>query len=87
VLKGYNPTTDGEKRVSNIDLDFDLGESGSLEGLRNADGIRLKFAIYNTDNEVAALNKNQFLDGKLKLRVRDGITIDLQDILGPNNEQ
>ena len=87
VLKGYNPATDGEKSISRIDLDFDLGESGKLEGLRNADGIRFKLAIYNSDNEVATLNKDHFVDGKLKLRVRDGLTIDIFDSLSSNKEE
>ena len=87
VLKGYNPATDGEKSISRIDLDFDLGESGKLEGLRNADGIRFKLAIYNSDNEVAPLNKDHFIDGKLKLRVRDGLTIDIFDSLSSNKEE
>ncbi|MBR0338729.1 MAG: hypothetical protein IIX40_00895, partial [Alistipes sp.] len=87
VLKGYNPATDGEKSISRIDLDFDLGESGKLEGLRNADGIRFKLAIYNSDNEVATLNKDHFIDGKLKLRVRDGLTIDIFDSLSSNKEE
>ena len=87
VLKGYNPATDGEKSISKVDLDFDLGESGSLEGLRNADGVRLKFTIYNSENEVAAINKSQFIDGKLQLRVRDGLTIDIFDSLDSKNEE
>ena len=87
VLKGYNPATDGEKSISRIDLDFDLGESGKLDGLRNADGIRFKLAIYNSDNEVATLNKDHFVDGKLKLRVRDGLTIDIFDYLSSNKEE
>ena len=81
VINGYDASKGGEKSVSKIDLDFDLGESGSLEGLRNADGVRFKFSIYSTDAEVAALNKEQFIDGKLKLRVRDGLTIDINEIL------
>ena len=87
VINGYNPATDGEKSISKIDLDFDLGESGSLESLRNADGVRFKFTIYNTDSEVASLNKNQFLDGKLKLRVRDGLTVDITDLLESTNKE
>lgn len=87
VLKGYNPATDGEKSISRIDLDFDLGESGKLDGLRNADGIRFKLAIYNSDNEVATLNKDHFVDGKLKLRVRDGLTVDIFDYLSSNKEE
>ena len=58
-----------------------------MEGLRNADGVRFKLSIYSTDAEVAALNKEQFIDGKLKLRVRDGLTIDIYDFFGPVEEE
>ena len=81
VIKGYNKDTDGEKSTSKIDLDFDLGESGSLEGLKAADGIRLKLSIYDTDAKSAALSKDQYIEGKLKLRLRDGLTIDVFDFL------
>ncbi len=87
VINGYNPATDGEKSISRIDLDFDLGTSGKLESLRNADGIRFKFAIYNSDNEVATINKNLFVDGTLKLRVRNGLTIDILDSLDLKKEE
>lgn len=79
-IDGYTPEY-GEKRISKIDLDFNLGESHSLEGLKNVDGVKFKFTIYNTDAESATLNKNQFLDAKLKLRVREGLTIDIFDFL------
>ena len=81
VIKGYNKETDGEKSTSKIDLDFDLGESGSLEGLKAADGVRLKLSIYDTEAKSAALSKDQYIEGKLKLRLRDGLTIDVFDFL------
>ncbi|MBO5962250.1 MAG: hypothetical protein J6Q01_03790 [Alistipes sp.] len=86
VIKGYNKATDGEYRTSKIDLDFDLGESGSLAGLKSADGVKLKFSIYNTDAEVATLTKDQFINGKLKLRVREGLTVDIFDFLNAEGE-
>ena len=88
LIKGYtNEAECGEKRVSKIDLDFNLGDSHSLEGLRNADGIRFKFTLYGT-GENAALKKTQFIDGKLKLRLRNGLTIDIFDFLkGNENEE
>ena len=86
VIKGYNKETDGEKKVSTIDLDFDLGESGSLESLKAADGVRLKLSIYNTGASSAELSKDQFIEGKLKLRVRDGLTIDIFDFLKQEGE-
>ena len=86
VIKGYNKELDGEKKVSTIDLDFDLGESGSLEGLKAADGVRLKLSIYDAGNASSALLQDQFIEGKLKLRVRNGLTIDIFDLLKQGGE-
>lgn len=80
LIEGYDSKRDGKVKVSNIDLDFDLGESHSLKGLRNANGIRLTFTIYNSNAESTSLSKEQFINGQLKLRVRDGLTIDLSNI-------
>ena len=86
LIKGYTSEEEcGEKRVSHIDLDFNLGDSHSLEGLKNADGIRFKFTLYSA-GESAALQKSQYIDGKLKLRLRDGVTIDVFDFLNGNLE-
>jgi hypothetical protein len=86
VIKGYNKESDGEKKVSTIDLDFDLGESGSLEGLKNADGVRFKLSIYDADSDIATLASTQFINGKLKLRVREGLTVDVFDFLKGEEE-
>ncbi len=86
LIKGFDKNKDSEKKVSKVDLNFDLGESGSLAGLRNADGVRLKFAIYNSGNGAASLAETQFLDGKLKLRVRDGLTVDIFEFLNGKEE-
>lgn len=86
VIDGYNKEIDGEKKVSTIDLDFDLGESGSLECLRAAHGVRFKLSIYDTGAASAKLTKDQFVEGKLKLRVRDGLTVDIFDFLKEEGE-
>ena len=80
LIKGHNPEN-GEKSISKIDLDFDLGESKSLAGLRNVDGVRFKFTLYSTDSDTASLSEEQYIDAKLKLRVRDGLTVDIFDLL------
>lgn len=86
LIKGHNPKN-GEKSVSKVDLDFDLGESGSLEGLRSADGIRFKFTLYdNGISNSSALANTQYLDGKLKLRVREGLTVDIFELLNGKEE-
>lgn len=85
IIKG---SSEGNQRsVSKIDLDFDLGDSHSLAGLKGADGVRLKFAIYNTDREIASLSKDQYLDGKLKLRLRNGVTVDIFEFLDSTTEE
>ena len=87
LIKGYtNADECGEKSVSKIDLDFNLGDSHSLEGLRNADGVRFKFTLYNAGDN-SALKSSQFIDGKLKLRLRNGVTVDIFDFLNGSSEE
>lgn len=85
LLEGYNKEVDGEKKVSLIDLNFDFGEDG-FEGLRAADGVCLKLSLYDTGADVATLSKDQFIEGKLKLRVRNGLTVDIFDFLNLKGE-
>ena len=80
VVEGYNKETDGEKKVSTVDLGFNLGEGGSLESLKAADGVRFKLSIYDTGAASTSLSKDQFIEGKLKLRLRDGLTVDIYDL-------
>ena len=85
LIKGYTKES-GEKSLSKIDLDFNVGDSHSLEGLKNADGIRFKFTLYGM-GEDAVLKKSQFIDGKLKLRLRNGITADLKEFFNVAEEE
>lgn len=80
LIKGHNPAN-GDKSTSTLEIDFDLGESKSLAGLQNADGIKFKFSLYDVDNNEVKLNKDMFIEGKVKLRVRDGLTIDISEIM------
>ena len=84
LIKGYTEDC-GEKSVSTIDINFNLGESQSLEALKSADGIRFKFTLYGA-GESAVLKSSQFIDGKLKLRLRNGVTVDLNDFLNGEEE-
>ena len=82
VINGYNSKTDGEAKTSLVNLNFDLGESLSLKSLSNVDGVRLKLTIYNTDSDAeTTISKNQFISGKLQLCLRNGLNIDLSDVL------
>ena len=72
---------EGKKSGSVIDLNLSLGESGSLEVLKNVHGVRLAFSIYGTESDNNALMNSQYLEGKLKLRLRNGLTIDLSELM------
>lgn len=85
LIKGHNPAN-GEKTISTLDIDFDLGESKSLASLKSADGVKFKFSLYDADNVEAKLNKNQFIEGKLKLRIREGLTVDIREFLNTEEE-
>ena len=76
LVKGSDNS--GTKRYSEIDFEFDLGGNGSLAGLKKADGIKLKLTLYNANrDQLSTIAKKQFIDGKLELRIRNGLTIDL----------
>ncbi len=85
LIKGYDKKDGGEKSVSKVDLNFNFGDSQSLEGLKNADGIRFKFTLYST-GDGSTLKSSQYIDGKLKLRLRDGLTVDVFDFMSGNLE-
>ena len=79
LIKGAGPN--GEKHNSEVEFEFELDKNGSLEGLRNADGIHLKLSVSNSDaNDIAEINKSQYIDGKLELRIRNGLTIDIFEL-------
>ena len=84
LIKGYTEEC-GEKSISTFELNFHLSDSRSLEDLKNVDGIRFKFTLYGT-GEYAALKSSQFIDGKVKLRLRNGFTVDLFDFLKNEEE-
>jgi hypothetical protein len=54
--------------------------------LKAADGVRFKLSIFDTGAASAELSKDQFVEGKLKLRVRNGLTIDVFDFLKEEGE-
>ena len=72
---------EGKKKGSKIDLNLSLGESGSLEVLKGVHGVRLAFSIYGTESDNNALVNSQYLEGKLKLRLRNGLTMDLSKLV------
>ena len=87
-IRGWTKADGENPRISNLEIQFDLGESQSLTALKNVDGIRLKFAIMdNGIDDIASIAKNQYLNGNIKLRIRDGLTIDIMDLLKNSKEE
>ena len=83
AINGWTEKDGDNPHISKFDFEFSLGESQSFESLDNVDGIRLKFSLSNAKRgESAALMDTQYLNGNLKLRIRDGLTVDVFDLTG-----
>ena len=85
LIKGHTGKNGEEKTVSKTNINFDLGNSHTFEGLRDVYDVRFKFTLYSTGDN-AALKSDQYIDGTLKLRVRDGLTLDIFDFLKNKKE-
>lgn len=82
-IAGWTEEYGNNPRVSKIDFNLHFGDSKSLESLENVDGVRLIFTLSNVKEGVGAtLMDTQYLNGNLKLRVRDGLTVDIFDLVG-----
>lgn len=80
TINGWTKADGDNAHISTLIIDFDLGKEHSLASLKNVDGIKLSFTLTNAD-DTAAIAKDQYLNGNIKLRVRDGLTIDIFDLL------
>ena len=81
MIHGHHPE-DAEPEVhSTLELLFDLGESGKFETLNDIAVLRLRLNLRNNSETTSALSPDQSLEGKFRLRLRDGITIDLEGLL------
>ena len=80
--------SDGENpHLSTLAIDFDLGESHTLTALKNVDGIQLTFTLTDTGtSETTALKAQQYINGSIKLRVRDGLSANVLELLNGNLE-
>lgn len=80
MIHGHHPEDDEPEAHSSLELVLDLGEDGKLESLEEIDALFFKFHLRNNSHTPSALSPDQTISGKLRLRVRDGITIDLNEI-------
>ena len=87
IIKGWTEEDGKSPHITKLNIDFGLGDSHSLKALENVDGIEFSFRLSKPNTEEAvALKDTQYLNGKLKLRVRDGLTIDIFDFLKGEGE-
>lgn len=87
IIEGWTEEDGKSPHITKLNIDFGLGDSHSLKALENVDGIEFSFRLSKPNTEEAvALKDTQYLNGKLKLRVRDGLTIDIFDFLKGEGE-
>ena len=87
IIEGWRESDGENPHTTKLDLNLDLGDSHSLEALENIDGIEFSFRLSKADSDkTVALKDTQYLNGKLKLRVRDGLTVDILDLLNSEGE-
>ena len=78
---GFHPEDKKSESRSNLVLKLDLGEEGKLEALKGVEVLRLRLNLRNNSDDTRALSPDQTIAGKLRLRVRDGITINYDKLM------
>lgn len=81
MIHGHHPEDAEPEAHSTLELQFDLGESGKFETLNDIAVLRLRLNLRNNSETPSTLAPDQVLEGKLRLRVRDGITVDLEGLM------
>lgn len=79
MIHGHHPEDAEPEAHSTLVLKLDLGESGELARLADIDALNFKMNIRNNSETPSAIAPDQTLSGRLRLRVKDGITVDLND--------
>ena len=87
IIEGWREEDGSNPHTTTLDIEFHLGDSHSLKALESVDGIEFAFTLTKPNtNEAVAIKDTQYLNGKLKLRVRNGLTIDIFDFLKGEGE-
>ena len=79
IIKGHDPKSSRQTTTSTIEIAVDLGKDGSLEKLKDVDGLKFGINLRNNTSDYSALSSTQTVSGIVKLRVKGGITIDWND--------
>ena len=80
MIHGHHPEDAEPEAHSSLVLKLDLGKEGKLEDLNNIKTLRLRLNLRNNSHTPSALSPEQYISGKFRLRLRDGITINLNGI-------
>ena len=56
-----------------------LGEDGNLNLINDIDVLKFKINLRNNSASLSSLNSTQTIKGLLKVRVKDGITVDIDE--------
>ena len=86
MIHGHHPEDAEPEAHSSLVLKLDLGEDGDLKRLAEIDAIRLRMNMRNNSHTPSGLSPDQTLSGRLRLRIRDGVTVDLGDVIPPVGE-
>ncbi len=70
---------DGKIRTSEVRLALSLGEDNNIKNLEAVDGVKFALNALSPKGGIR-LNENQSLSAKLKLNIKGGITLDINDL-------
>lgn len=80
MIHGHHPEDAEPEAHSSLVLKLDLGEDGSVSRLADIDALRFKLNLRNNSHTPSALSPDQLIFAKLRLRIRDGITLDFDKL-------
>lgn len=81
MIHGHHPEDAEPEAHSSLVLKLDVGKDGDWSRLAEIDAIRFRLNLRNNSITASALSPDQYVAGKLRLRIKDGVTVDLEDLL------
>ena len=87
IIHGHHPEDGEPKAHSSLILKLDTGKESNLTQLAEIDAIRFRLNLRNNSHTPSALSPDQTISAQLKLRVRDGITLDLGSLTDDANTE
>ncbi len=79
--EGIKGSSDGKSEaLTTLRLGIDLGSDGSLQNLSEVETIRFSLRATNDSRAKAVLNAEQYIYLTLKMELKGGITVDLENI-------